>query len=77
MAGYRIKALGSGFTVGTDAGAVLICRTMKAARRIVADAERLERLPPRRLPPRGSRSGAEPPADFAELDGPDLIWHGA
>ena len=55
MVSYRIRAIGSGFEVGTDEQAVLVCRSLKIARRAVADAERLQRLPPkpipRRLPP--------------------------
>ncbi|CCE08240.1 conserved hypothetical protein [Bradyrhizobium sp. STM 3843] len=80
MAGYCITALGAGFAVGTDDGAVLICRTMKLARRVVADAERLERTPPRARPQRASSARHEAPAeavDFAELEGLELMWRTA
>lgn len=80
MAVYRIEALGSGFSVGSEEGAVLLCRTMKAARRIVADAERLERAPPRPMPPRASLACDEAAAEFvdiAELDDAELMWRTA
>ena len=50
MASYRIRAIGSGFEVGTDAEAVLVCRSLKVARRAVADAKRLEQMPPKPIP---------------------------
>jgi hypothetical protein len=59
MALYRIKAIGSGFEVGTAEQAVLVCRSLKIARRAVADAQRLERMPPKPIPWR------VPPSDVA------------
>ncbi|XUM22530.1 hypothetical protein ACRAVF_03030 [Bradyrhizobium oligotrophicum S58] len=50
MASYRIKAIGAGFEVGTAEQAVLVCRSLKTARRAVADAQRLERMPPKPIP---------------------------
>ncbi|MGJ5178380.1 hypothetical protein ACQR16_20145 [Bradyrhizobium oligotrophicum] len=50
MASYRIRAIGSGFEVGTDEQPVLVCRSLKIARRAVADAQRLERMPPKPIP---------------------------
>jgi len=70
MALYRIKAIGSGFEVGTEEQAVLVCRSLKTARRAVADAQRLERLPPKpipwRLPPESEITDVE--ADDAVSD---------
>jgi len=65
MASYRIRAIGSGFEVGTEEQAVLVCRSLKVARRAVADAQRLEQMPPKpipwRLPPESgtARVGAD------------------
>ncbi len=80
MAVYRIETLGSGFAVGSEEGAVLLCRTMRAARRIVADAVRLERTPRRPIPSRASPACDEAAAEFvdvAELDDAELVWRTA
>ena len=50
MALYRIKAIGSGFEVGTEEEPVLVCRSLKIARRAVADAQRLAGMPPKPIP---------------------------
>jgi hypothetical protein len=50
MALYRIRAIGSGFEVGTEEQPVLLCRSLKTARRAVADAQRLAQMPPRPIP---------------------------
>ncbi|GLH78154.1 hypothetical protein SSBR45G_30630 [Bradyrhizobium sp. SSBR45G] len=50
MISYRIKAIGSGFEVGTDEQPVLVCRSLRIARRAVADAQRLARMPPKPIP---------------------------
>ncbi len=74
MVSYRIRAIASGFEVGTDEQAVLVCRSLKIARRAVADAERLQRLPPKpipwRLPPESETAGVEAdgPAPGQEVD---------
>jgi hypothetical protein len=65
MASYRIKAIGSGFEVGTAEQAVLVCRSLKVARRAVADAQRLERMPPQPIPWR------TPPANETAAVGAD------
>ncbi|MGC2781638.1 MAG: hypothetical protein WA418_38980 [Bradyrhizobium sp.] len=64
MASYRIKAIGSGFEVGTAEQAVLICRSLKIARRAVADAQRLERMPPKPIPWR-----SPPASEIASVEG--------
>ncbi|MGJ4887688.1 hypothetical protein [Bradyrhizobium sp. HKCCYLR20261] len=50
MASYRIRAIGAGFEVSTEEHPVLVCRSLKTARRAVADAERLALLPPKPIP---------------------------
>jgi hypothetical protein len=65
MASYRIRAIGSGFEVGTEQQAVLVCRSLKMARRAVADAQRLERMPPKPIPWR-TPPASEMPADAAD-----------
>ncbi|WP_315725697.1 MULTISPECIES: hypothetical protein [unclassified Bradyrhizobium] len=70
MALYRIRAIGSGFEVGTEEQPVLLCRSLKIARRAVADAQRLERMPPRPIPWRTppERAMAADGADAARTD---------
>ncbi|NPU09511.1 hypothetical protein HL667_13410 [Bradyrhizobium sp. 83012] len=63
MALYRIRAIGSGFEVGTEEQPVLVCRSLKIARRAVADAQRLERMPPRPIPWRVSPGAPAAAAD--------------
>ncbi|WP_257169392.1 hypothetical protein [Bradyrhizobium sp. SRS-191] len=50
MALYRIKAIGSGFEVCTGEQPILVCRSLKIARRAVADAQRLALMPPKPIP---------------------------
>ncbi|UFZ03916.1 hypothetical protein LQG66_32765 [Bradyrhizobium ontarionense] len=66
MASYRIKAIGSGFEVGIDGQPVLVCRSLKIARRAVADAQRLERMPPKPIPWR-----TPPESDIAAVEADD------
>lgn len=79
MASYRIKAIGAGFEVGTAEQAVLVCRSLKTARRAVADAQRLERMPPKpipwRTPPESETSagGAEDAARSEDADTEVLV----
>lgn len=75
MALYRIKAIGSGFEVGTAEQAVLVCRSLKIARRAVADAQRLEGMPPKPIPwrvPPGSETTAVGADDVARGEDPDF-----
>ena len=75
MASYRIRAIGSGFEVGTDAEAVLVCRSLKVARRAVAYAKRLEQMPPKPIPwrtPPHQEMGAAGAEDIACEDAADL-----
>ncbi|CAL79347.1 hypothetical protein BRADO5678 [Bradyrhizobium sp. ORS 278] len=75
MASYRIKAIGMGFEVSTEEHPVLLCRSLKIARRAVADAQRLARLPPKpipwRVPPQADAALGTPDtsrSDHADLD---------
>ena len=45
MAAYRITVHGTRVVVGTEHEAVLICKNLDVARRVVADAERVQRIP--------------------------------
>lgn len=81
MAVYRIKAIGSGFEVCTGEQPVLVCRSLKIARRAVADAQRLALLPPKPIPWRVPPEASEPATvadDIADYelavvtDGPPL-----
>ncbi|CCE02494.1 conserved hypothetical protein [Bradyrhizobium sp. STM 3809] len=78
---YRIKAIGSGFAVCTGEQPVLVCRSLKIARRAVADAQRLALLPPKPIPWRVRPEGGAPAAATCEgaddelavvTDGPPL-----
>ncbi|CCD95546.1 conserved hypothetical protein [Bradyrhizobium sp. ORS 375] len=68
---YRIKAIGSGFEVGTDEQPVLVCRSLKIARRAVADAQRLALLPPRPIPWRVPPEGKLANLDVEDVAGQD------
>ncbi|MGY3447730.1 hypothetical protein [Bradyrhizobium sp. USDA 4353] len=81
MASYRIRAIGVGFEVSTEEHPVLVCRSLKIARRAVADAQRLALLPPKpipwRVPPSREACGefSEDDVDFEiaiVADGPPL-----
>ncbi|WP_315755053.1 MULTISPECIES: hypothetical protein [unclassified Bradyrhizobium] len=75
MVSYRIKAIGAGFEVGTAEQAVLVCRSLKIARRAVADAQRLERMPPKPIPwrtPPQSETSAGGADDAARREDTDI-----
>ncbi|MGJ4930344.1 hypothetical protein ACQR1I_06895 [Bradyrhizobium sp. HKCCYLS2038] len=76
MASYRIKAIGAGFEVSTEEHAVLVCRSLKTARRAVADAQRLEHLPPKpipwRVPPESEQMSATADAACDDVTDYDL-----
>jgi hypothetical protein len=49
MLAYRIIQVDSRIVVGTDEEEVLVCNSLKMARKVVADARQLETAPARQI----------------------------
>jgi hypothetical protein len=59
MLAYRIIQVDSRIVVGTDEEEVLVCNSLKMARRVVADARQLETTPAKQIHARRTLRVAE------------------